>query len=65
MTHRPFMPNRHTTIIHHVVRCTNFHCGEKAKALRLQLHTIYTILYQFSFLKVQEDGGLATNKPAH
>ena len=47
------------------ISCTNFHCGEKAKALRLQLHTIYTILYQFSFLKVQEDGGLATNKPAH
>ncbi len=34
-------------IIH--IRCTNFHCGEKAKAMRLQLPTIilFTIYSAF------------------
>ena len=38
--------------------CTNFHCGEKAKAMRLQPITIYTILNLFYvYLKVQGDDG--------
>ena len=44
--------------------CTNFHRGEKAKALRLQLPTIYTIHYQFSFLKVQGEYGTLLTSPS-
>ena len=45
--------------------CTNFHCGEKAKAMRLQPITIYTILYLFYvYLKVQGDDGTPLTTPS-
>ena len=41
---------------------TNFHSGEKAKAMRLQLPTIYNIHLLFFVFKVQgDDGQLPTN----
>ena len=41
------------------------HCGEKAKAMRLQPITIYTILYLFYvYLKVQGDDG-PFSQPRH
>ena len=44
---------------------TNFHCGEKAKAMRLQPITIYTILYLFYvYLKVQGDDGTPLTTPS-
>ena len=44
------------------ISCTNFHCGEKAKAMRLQLPTIYNIHLLFFVFKVQgDDGQLPTN----
>ena len=38
-------------------RWTNFHSGEKAKAMRLQLPTIYNIHLLFFVFKVQGDDG--------
>ena len=44
--------------------CTNFHCGEKAKTMRLQPITIYTILNLFYvYLKVQGDDGTPLTTP--